>query len=68
MKGIVKWIIGAVVVVLLAVIAMMVVAVVVFDPDDYREVVPILFTIKPDARSRSKLACLSMYCLVAASR
>jgi hypothetical protein len=39
MKGIAKWIVGIVVVVLLLVIAVMIVAVVVFDPDDYREVV-----------------------------
>jgi AsmA protein len=39
MKGIVKWIVGIGVVLLLAVIAVMVIAVLVFDPDDYREVV-----------------------------
>lgn len=39
MKGIMKLIIGAVVVLLLAVIVVMVAAIFVFDPDDYREVV-----------------------------
>jgi len=39
MSGILKWIVGVVVVLLLAVVAVMVIAVMVFDPDDYREVV-----------------------------
>ena len=39
MKSIVKWIVGIGVVLVLAVIAVMVIAVLVFDPDDYREVV-----------------------------